>query len=252
MFYLLMVGADLKINFLKKIQGRQKPTFFNLKIMTNQKKEVKKFEIAKAKVPTKYGDFWFYDFKFEDGQEVYVILNKDKKNLKNPVNLRLHSACFTSEIFGSLKCDCKSQLKEFLSLFENKESFMLIYFPYHEGRGIGFFEKIKAYNLQRKFNLDTYEANLFLGHKKDSRDFSKTFLILDYFKVKKVILYTNNPKKIAIFKNSKIQVETKRLIVFQLSRYSFDYLKTKSLKGGHLIKENDLNKIIKNLNLKID
>lgn len=213
-----------------------------------RKQKLKEFEIARAKVPTKYGDFWFYDFKFQDGQEVYVILNKEKKYLKNPINLRLHSACFTSEIFGSLKCDCKSQLKEFLNLFKNKESFMLIYFPYHEGRGIGFFEKIKAYNLQRKLNLDTYEANLYLGHKEDLRDFSKAFKILNYFKVKKVILYTNNPKKIDIFKNSKIKVETRRLIVFQLSKHSFDYLKTKSLKGGHFIKEDDLNYILKKIN----
>lgn len=113
-----------------------------------------------------------------------------------PINLRLHSVCFTSEIFGSLKCDCEYQLKKFLGFFNRKETFMLVYFLNHEGRVIGFFEKIRAYELQRVLNLDTYEANLYLGHQADLRDFSKIFDILDYFKIRDIILYTNNQKKL--------------------------------------------------------
>ncbi len=195
-------------------------------------------EFSKTKIPTIYGELYFWCFKFDD-QEVYVITNKLR--LTNPVNLRLHSACFTSEIFGSLKCDCKNQLNKFLNQMKSKDSYMLVYFPSHEGRGIGFFNKLKVYEVQRKLNLDTYEANKFLGFPIDKRDFSLTIPILKHFKVKDIILYTNNPYKISFIKKLKEAgfkiLKRKEIISFNGSSYCLNYLLTKIKKGNHLIDE---------------
>jgi GTP cyclohydrolase II len=199
--------------------------------------------VTKTKIPTNYGNIWFFCFNFGE-RDVFLISNKLKIN--NPLNLRIHSACITSEIFGSLKCDCKLQLDLFLNILgkEKKESYALIYFPDHEGRGIGIFNKIKVYEVQRKLNLDTYDANKHLKLPIDARDYKPTIEILRYFKINKVILYTNNPNKFKFLKNYKIDVIRKPHIAKPNSFYSLKYLQTKIIKGGHLIDIENLNKII--------
>jgi len=199
--------------------------------------------IAKTKIPTIYGYIWFLCFDFGE-REVFVISNKLKP--KDPLNLRIHSSCFTSEIFGSLKCDCKLQLDLFLDKLgkEKKESFSLFYFPDHEGRGIGIFNKIRVYEVQRKLSLDTYEANKHLNLPIDARDYKPTIEILKYFKIKKVILYTNNTEKLDFLKKAKIKVTRSPHIVEPKSFYALKYLQTKALKGKHLIDLDFLNSLI--------
>lgn len=199
-----------------------------------------------TQIPTTYGNLWFFAFEINN-QQIIVVSNKKKP--KNGANIRIHSCCFTSEIFGSLKCDCYDQLKEFLNLMrENKgESFLLFYFLNHEGRGIGLFNKLKAYELQRKLNLDTYQANEYLNLPHDMRDFTPTIDILRYFKINKVNLFSNNPQKINFLKKAKIPVNVKKLFVNPKSHHALSYLLVKAEKGGHIIK-NDIYNLINKRN----
>lgn len=210
---------------------------------------MKSFKVSKTKIPSVYGHLWIFAFKFPN-EEIIALTNKLKP--KDPVNLRLHSACLTSELFGSLKCDCKSQLEKFLNFFHNKkDNYLLIYFPSHEGRGIGFFNKLKVYEAQRKYNLDTYQANRYFGFPDDLRDFNHAIDILNYFQIKHIILYTNNPLKIEFFKKLKkygINFQRREFLTPPISSFCLNYLLTKQEKGHHLIEKKKLMVYFKKLN----
>lgn len=208
---------------------------------------VKNINIKKTvtKAPTIYGDFWFFCFNV-NGEEVLAISNK--KYFRENVRLRLHSCCVTSEIFGCLKCDCSNQLEKFLTLMgkDKKNNYLLIYFLDHEGRGIGLFNKIMTIEVQRKLGLDTYEANEYFGFPVDCRDYSLSIPILKHFKLKNIILYSNNPTKIKFLREHGFKVRTHKLFTPPKSKDAVDYLYIKAIKGGHLIKP-EVVKLINNL-----
>lgn len=189
-----------------------------------------------TKIPTEYGDLWFFGFNIE-GQDVIAVSNKRK--ITDNVRLRLHSCCLTSEVFFSLKCDCSLQLKSFLQLMsqDKKNNYLLIYFLNHEGRGIGLINKLKAYEAQRKLNLDTYEANKYYGFPYDARDYNLAIPILNYFKILHINLFSNNPKKIKFLKNNGFNVKISKLFVPPPSKYALNYLISKVYKGNHCIKD---------------
>lgn len=195
-----------------------------------------------TKIPTKYGKLWFFGFNI-NGEDIVAIANK--KILNKEINLRLHSCCFTSEIFGSLKCDCAFQLDTFLKLMsKNKRSnYLLIYFLNHEGRGIGLLNKLKVYEAQRKFNLDTYEANGYYNLPHDARDYTPALAILNYFGIKKINLFSNNPDKINFLKKNGFSVKINKFFIIPVSKYALDYLLTKAKKGGHII-QNELSNFL--------
>jgi len=178
-----------------------------------------------AKLPTKFGEFKIKSFK--DDKEHLVIY---KEPFGEAPIVRIHSECLTGDALGSLKCDCGEQLQYALNLIE-KEGGMVIYLR-QEGRGIGLFNKVNAYNLQDN-GLDTVEANHQLGFEADMRDFSIVSEILKHFNISKIKLLTNNPKKI----NSIKDIEIIQRIPIQVgkNKYNEKYLKTKKEKMGHML-----------------
>jgi GTP cyclohydrolase II len=179
-----------------------------------------------ANLPTKFGEFKIQSF-IEDDKEHLVIFKEPFDEI--PI-VRVHSECLTGDALGSLKCDCGEQLQKALELI-NKFGGMVIYLR-QEGRGIGLFNKVNAYNLQDK-GADTVEANHQLGFEADLRNFNIVSDILKHFNISKIKLLTNNPKKIEEIKNIKI---VERIpIKIEPNKFNKKYLKTKKEKMGHML-----------------
>jgi 3,4-dihydroxy 2-butanone 4-phosphate synthase/GTP cyclohydrolase II len=160
----------------------------------------------------------------------HIILEKEITDSKEPPLVRIHSACITGDIFGSLRCDCSDQLHYSLELI-SKEGGMLIYLS-QEGRGVGLFNKIKAYALQEK-GLDTIEANQHLGLPIDSRRYFIAANILRNRNIQSIRLLTNNPSKINDLKKYGLSdIEIKTMPVF-CHEHNKNYLKIKKQKLNH-------------------
>lgn len=191
--------------------------------------------------PTKFGEFQMYMFKSEIlGQEHIAIVKGDLEKLKTTKTLtRLHSECFTGDIFGSQRCDCGEQLNLSMKEINEKGSGIIVYLR-QEGRGIGLFNKIKAYQLQDQ-GMDTAEANLHLGFPVDSRDYTMATQILRYFDIKDIELLTNNPQKIEALTKMGFENVTRKELEIQANQKNANYLQTKKTKLGHLLKQNIFN-----------
>ena len=188
---------------------------------------MREIEISEvATLPTKYATFNIQAFK-EFGKEHLAIFTNALSD--NPI-VRVHSECLTGDALGSAKCDCGEQLAFAQSLIAT-EGGMIIYHR-QEGRNIGLVGKVNAYALQDK-GFDTVEANHQLGFKADERTYEIVEYILDYFKIKKIQLLTNNPSKIDSLKNVEI---TKRIpILIEANPHNRDYLEVKKNQMGHLL-----------------
>ena len=189
---------------------------------------------SKANIPTAHGHFDFSVYKKEDGEEITVLSLGDfsKLDKSQEVFVRIHSECVTSEIFGSLKCDCKNQLDLALKEIQTRELGILIYLK-QEGRGIGLGNKIKAYDLQAK-GLDTVEANHKLGFETDLRSYDDAIIILKKLRIEHISINTNNPLKIEALENSNFKSVTRKASVTISNVHNQPYIDTKKSKCGHL------------------
>ncbi|MFA6383367.1 MAG: GTP cyclohydrolase II [Parcubacteria group bacterium] len=196
-------------------------------------KAVKVKVIAKAKLPSKYGNFIIYAFRKNlDGKEHLAIVKGEVANQEN-VPLRIHSECLTGDALGSLRCDCGDQLRKSLKHIDKKGKGVVIYLR-QEGRGIGLNNKIKAYALQDK-GLDTYDANVKLGFKPDERTYEIANAIIRVLKIKSVLLMTNNPEKIKALNESHIRIKKIIKHCGETNDFNRRYLKTKKTKFKHLL-----------------
>ncbi len=189
-------------------------------------------KFSKAKIPTKYGEFDFTVFKDNDVDQEVLVISLGDIEARHELFTRIHSQCVTSEVFGSLKCDCQQQLESALFEIQKRGQGLLIYLN-QEGRGIGLANKIKAYDLQSS-GLDTVEANHALGFEDDLRDYSHAVSVLRYFKIDSVSLNTNNPKKIEFLKKAGIEVVSRVPSFVELNPHNMGYIQTKKDKSSHL------------------
>ncbi len=188
---------------------------------------------SEATLPTAFGPLCVRLYRDSDGTEPLAILDPSRLASDN-VPVRIHSACLTSESLGSLRCDCREQLN-FALKFVAQNSGAVIYL-HQEGRGIGLGEKLRAYALQEE-GYDTVEANHFLGHPADARDYEAASLILCDLGIRSVRLMTNNPHKIAGLHKFGIEVVGRIPVVIQANPHSQRYLLTKFTRMGHLGQE---------------
>jgi 3,4-dihydroxy 2-butanone 4-phosphate synthase/GTP cyclohydrolase II len=198
-------------------------------------------EVESVPLPTRFGEFQMSIFRSAQlKQESVAIIKGNPENLKKEGALvRIHSECLTGDIFGSYRCDCGDQLEASLKRIEENGSGVIIYLR-QEGRGIGLFNKIKAYQLQDQ-GLDTAEANLKLGLPIDSRDYTMAWQILRYFGINHVKLLTNNPLKLAALKKLGLSKLEREALEINAHHRNAHYLLTKKTKLGHLLKQTILN-----------
>jgi GTP cyclohydrolase II len=172
-------------------------------------------------------------FRPDDGAEEHYAVEIGQPDRSQPVLSRLHSACFTGDLLGSLKCDCGPQLHGALAQMGAEGSGVLLYLN-QEGRGIGLANKMRAYSLQDQ-GFDTVEANHRLGFEDDERDFRIGAEILKKMGFSAVRLLTNNPAKVARMQSCGITVVERVPLKVGENRHNHGYLATKAAKSGHLL-----------------
>ena len=188
---------------------------------------------AVANLPTVYGNWKIYAYtSLVDNKEHVALVMGDVRE-DEPVLVRVHSECLTGDVFGSLKCDCRSQLHKAMEMIAKEGKGVIVYLR-QEGRGIGLVNKIKAYHLQ-DHGFDTVEANEKLGFPADMRDFGIGAQILRDLGVRKMRLMTNNPRKLIGLEGYGLEVVERVPIVTGVCEYNIGYLQTKRNKLGHLI-----------------
>ena len=194
---------------------------------------------AKAPVPTRFGTFQMYVFRWGEGaggleeglspDHVAIVMGEVRG--ERDVLVRVHSECLTSEVFGSLKCDCRDQLEAAQRSIAAAGRGVVLYLR-QEGRGIGLANKIRAYELQSA-GVDTVDANRMLGLPDDARDYGAAAAMLGHLGVRSVRLMTNNPQKIAALGELGVDVAEREPSITQPSRLAVDYLETKRRRMGH-------------------
>ena len=190
-------------------------------------------EVTSARVPMVASQAGrVHVFRPDDGGEEHYAIEIGQPDRSKPVLARLHSACFTGDVLGSLKCDCGPQLAAALAQMGAEGAGVLLYLN-QEGRGIGLANKMRAYSLQDQ-GFDTVEANHRLGFEDDERDFRIGAEILRRMGFAAVRLLTNNPRKIAMMESCGLRVVERVPLHVGQTPQNQGYLATKAAKSGHL------------------
>jgi len=185
----------------------------------------------RVKLPTEHGEFEFIPFRQTSNGLEHAALVKGAWTKEEPVLVRLHSSCFTGDIFGSMRCDCGPQLHKAMQMVETEGKGVVIYLN-QEGRGIGLLNKIKAYRLQDE-GMDTVQANIKLGFGEDERDYGVGASIMRSLGLGNVRLISNNPVKRAGLEGYGIKIVETIPLETPPNPYNEFYLKTKADKMGH-------------------
>jgi len=198
--------------------------------------------LASAELPTRFGTFTTHVFRttepiatsadgttYEDKEHVALVFGDIRGHEAVPV--RIHSECMTSEVFGSLKCDCKEQLDAALAEVARRGAGAVLYLR-QEGRGIGLANKIRAYELQSRGH-DTVDANRLLGLPDDAREYHAAAHMLAHFDVKSVLVMTNNPAKVDGLSGLGVKIAGRLPVVVEPNPFSRGYLETKRARMAH-------------------
>ena len=190
--------------------------------------------VSRARVPLEGApDSEFIVFRGGEGLRDQVAIVIGAPDFSRAVNVRLHSACLTGDLFGSLKCDCGDQLRYTARFMAENGGGVLLYLD-QEGRGNGLANKIRAYDLQAR-GYDTYDADETLGFDNDQRRFAFAAEMLKALGAQRVLILTNNPEKIAALAQAGLDVVADQRIQGRRNTHNIRYLAAKRDKAGHLI-----------------
>lgn len=165
--------------------------------------------------------------------QAMALINRGEGDEAGQVPLvRIHSGCVTGDIFHSLRCDCRAQLEAALKRIAKTPNGVLVYLPYQEGRGIGLYNKIKAYALQDQ-GRDTVDANIEIGAPVDAREYEMAAEILRDLGFLSIRLMTNNPAKIEALDAAGIEVVDRVPLVVSPGAHNEHYLDTKRRRMSH-------------------
>lgn len=195
--------------------------------------------LARAPLPTRHGQFQLHVFRWDDPAAQFGLSNEHLALVygelagMRSVPVRVHSECLTSEVFGSLKCDCRQQLDKAQAEIARREAGAIVYLR-QEGRGIGLANKIRAYALQ-ELGADTIEANELLHLPVDARQYDVAAAIIRALGIASVQLMTNNPAKLEGLRALGIEVESRIPLLVEANRHSVGYLDVKRRRMEHEI-----------------
>lgn len=194
--------------------------------------------LARAKLPTKHGDFEIVAFETEDGRRLddVAVVRGDVVGQRD-IPVRVHSECLTGDVLGSNRCDCGEQLQEALDRFAASDLGILLYMR-QEGRGIGIANKVRAYALQDE-GFDTVDANRHLGFDDDLRRYDVAAAMLAALEVASIALHTNNPNKVEGLRQAGVDVDERVPLQIAPREENRHYLATKRERSGHLLDLDD-------------
>lgn len=186
--------------------------------------------VAETLLPTVHGTFRVRAYRdVRNGSEPLAIVSGDVQGRAGAL-VRVHDECLTSEVLGSLRCDCREQLEHALARIA-REGGAVIYLR-QEGRGIGLANKIAAYALQER-GLDTVDANRALGLPDDAREYSAAAAILADLGLDDIRLLTNNPRKIELLGALGVRVRAREPSLVPANPHNRGYLSAKRARMGH-------------------
>ena len=189
--------------------------------------------VAVAELPSRFGEFQVVAFWNDQGAQDHAAFVHGDVLERERVLVRLHSECLTGDAIGSLRCDCRDQLLASLERIAKCDAGIVLYLR-QEGRGIGFANKIRAYQLQDQ-GYDTVEANEALGFRADEREYGIAAHMLASLHVRSIEIMTNNPAKIDDLRRHGVRIEGRIPLVIPPQPADREYLETKRKKLGHLL-----------------
>jgi 3,4-dihydroxy 2-butanone 4-phosphate synthase/GTP cyclohydrolase II len=232
-------GTMARLPDLKRFAARHglKMISVNQLISYRLQKEKLARRVAETVIPTELGDWKAIAYRSVIDPDEHVALVFGDVSGPEPVLVRMHSQCVTGDVFGSLRCDCGEQLRTAMRLIAEEGRGVVVYMR-QEGRGIGFHNKLRAYELQDN-GLDTVEANVALGFPADRRDYGIGMQILADLGLHDVRFLTNNPAKRAGLEGYGLRMVERVPIITKPNPHNVRYLETKRKKLGHLLRSED-------------